>query len=115
MFANVRDFDDVMSHPQRPALRWHWPLSTQAAAPQSDGYVEQIAFAVPVTDTDSDTIVHTSAVQPVWLRFINVSADGRLRYAHYVDTFEQYPLYCKNATGTDVSHYRRTLLLLALG
>ena len=40
--------------------------------------MEQIAFAVPATDEDSDTIVGVSAVQPVWLRFINVTKDGKL-------------------------------------
>ena len=87
-----------------PALRWHYPIdvlaeptassparpppaSPSSTAVGSDGWVEQIAFAVPESTPEAPFDV--SAVQPVWIRYINVTADGALRYVHYVDTFEQ--------------------------
>eukprot|EP00039_Didymoeca_costata_P002904 m.63678 g.63678 ORF g.63678 m.63678 type:complete len:1036 (+) comp11594_c0_seq2:140-3247(+) len=73
-----------------PAVRYYWPLTL--ANNLSDGYVEQIAFAVP--NSTNETIVHVSAQQPIWIRYMNVSGDGKIRYTHYVDTFEQYPHYC---------------------
>jgi hypothetical protein len=48
----------------------------------SGGYVEQLVFAVP--NSTADHHVEVSAVQPTWFRYINVTADGTLRYVHYV-------------------------------
>ena len=45
-------------------------------------------------EPDADFPFDASSPQPRWVRYLNVSADGRLRYAHYVDTYEQYPDYC---------------------
>jgi hypothetical protein len=45
--------------------------------------VEQIVFATP--NSTEAAPFDVSSEQPVWLRYINVSAEGKLRYAHYVD------------------------------
>ena len=66
-----------------PALRWYFPL-----LPGKD-YVEQISFAVPESSDDFEFDSHS--IQPIWMRYLNVSASGELRYAHYVNTFETYP------------------------
>ena len=82
-----------------PALRFHFPLTrpgSRTGAAEPDGYAEQLAFAVPES-TDAAPF-DVSAAQPVWMRYINVSAGGAIRYVHYVDTFEAYPSYCANAT-----------------
>lgn len=76
-----------------PALRWHWPLST-------GDYVEQLTFAVP--ESTEDAPFDVSSQQPVWFRYLNVTANGTLRYAHYVDTYEDYPIYCQNASSSSV-------------
>ena len=75
-----------------PAVRWWWPL------PKGD-YAEQIAFAVP--ESTAERVFTVSTAQPLWIRYLNVSEKGELRYAHYVDTYEQYPRFCKakNAGG----------------
>eukprot|EP01052_Picozoa_sp_SAG31_P022230 SAG31_NODE_1758_length_7335_cov_18.704600_3_plen_301_part_00 len=62
-------------------------------------YVEQIAFATP--NSTKEAPFDVSSEQPVWIRFINVTAHGQLRYVHYVDTFEDYPIYCMNASAPD--------------
>ena len=67
---------------------WRWTL------PNGDS-AEQLAFA-PGEGT-SERPLDTSAPQPVWLRFLNISASGELRYVHYVDTYETYPAYCSVA------------------
>lgn len=72
-----------------PAVRWYWPLA-------GDGWVEQTAFAVP--ESTEEQPFDVSSPQPIWIRFLNVSQDGKLRHAQYVNTFEQYPYYCRNAT-----------------
>lgn len=74
-----------------PALRWSWDLA-------DGGHVEQIAFATP-NSTESAPF-DVSSEQPVWLRFLNVTVQGQLRYAHYVDTFEEYPIFCRNASAS---------------
>ena len=58
--------------------------------------VEQIAFAVQ--ESTDDFTFDVSSIQPIWTRYLNVSKTGELRYVHYVDTFEQYPYYCFNAS-----------------
>jgi hypothetical protein len=70
-----------------PAIRWYWPLA-------EDGWVEQTAFAVP--ESTEDQPFDVSSPQPLWIRYLNVSQDGTLRHAQYVNTFEQYPYYCRN-------------------
>ena len=72
-----------------PAIRWYWPLA-------GDGWVEQTAFAVP--ESTEDQPFDVSSPQPVWIRYLNVSQDGALRHAQYVNTFEQYPYYCRNTS-----------------
>ena len=72
-----------------PALRWHWALD-------GGDYTEQVAFAVP--ESTPDTPFDASARQPIWQRYMNVTKDGHLRYVHYVDTYEDYPIYCTNAS-----------------
>ena len=78
-----------------PAVRWWWRL------PKGD-YAEQIAFAVP--ESTPDRVFTVSTTQPLWIRYLNVSEKGTLRYAHYVDTFEQYPNFCK-ASGIKTKQY----------
>jgi hypothetical protein len=77
-----------------PALRWSWALA-------DGGYAEQIAFATP--NSTDEAPFDVSSEQPVWLRFVNVTAQGRLRYAHYVDTFEDYPIFCRNASAPNAA------------
>ena len=72
-----------------PALRWSWDLA-------DGGYAEQIAFAPP--NSTEAAPFDVSSEQPIWLRFLNVTAQGELRYVHYVDTFEDYPIYCRNTS-----------------
>ena len=71
-----------------PAPFWQWAL------PNGDR-VEQLAFAP--AEATQDWPLDVSSPQPVWVRFLNVSASGRLRYVHYVDTYETYPSYCASA------------------
>ena len=72
-----------------PAVRWYWPLV-------GDGWVEQTAFAVP--ESTEDQPFDVSSPQPIWIRYLNVSQNGTLRHAQYVNTFEQYPYYCRHNT-----------------
>ena len=67
-----------------PGVRWEWPLP-------GGGYAEQTAFAV--AESTDDFPFDVASIQPIWIRYLNVSAKGELRYAQYVNTFEQYP--CK--------------------
>lgn len=62
-----------------PALRWNWSLPGGKSA-------EQIVFAIP--ESSDEFPFDVSSIQPIWTRFVNVSSSG-LRYAHYVNTFEQ--------------------------
>lgn len=70
-----------------PAVRFRWAL------PQ--GSAELLAFA-PMDGTE-DQPLHVASQQPVHLRYLNVSADGRLLHSQYVDTYETYPNYCPRA------------------
>ena len=73
----------------QPAIRWYWPL-------ENEGWVEQTAFAVP--ESTEDQAFDVSSPQPIWLRYMNVSANGTLLHHQYVNTFEQYPYYCRNTS-----------------
>ena len=66
-----------------PAPRWHWQLTSAGTN------AEQIAFALP--QSTARRPFDTNSPQPVWVRYMNVSLAGELRYVHYVDTFENYP------------------------
>jgi len=68
-----------------PGVRWEWPLP-------GGGYAEQTAFAVG--ESTDDFPFDVASIQPIWMRYLNVSNKGELRYAQYVNTFEQYP--CKD-------------------
>jgi hypothetical protein len=73
----------------QPAIRWYWPL-------ENEGWVEQTAFAVP--ESTEDQPFDVSSPQPIWVRYVNVSANGTLLHHQYVNTFEQYPYYCRNTS-----------------
>lgn len=73
----------------QPAIRWYWPL-------EGEGWVEQTAFAVP--ESTADQPFDVSSPQPLWVRYLNVSKNGTLLHSQYVNTFEQYPYYCHNAS-----------------
>ena len=73
----------------QPAIRWYWPLD-------NEGWVEQTAFAVP--ESSEDQAFDVSSPQPIWVRYMNVSENGTLLHHQYVNTFEQYPYYCRNTS-----------------
>eukprot|EP01052_Picozoa_sp_SAG31_P019103 SAG31_NODE_1381_length_8580_cov_5.632590_5_plen_834_part_00 len=66
-----------------PAPRWHWQLTSAGTN------AEQIAFALP--ESTARRPFDTHSPQPVWIRYLNVSLAGEMRYVHYVDTYENYP------------------------
>jgi hypothetical protein len=66
-----------------PAPRWHWQLTSAGTN------AEQIAFALP--ESTARRPFDTNSPQPVWVRYVNASLTGELRYVHYVDTYEHYP------------------------
>lgn len=70
-----------------PGVRWHWLLN-------ESGWAEQTAFAV--SESTDDFPFDVASIQPIWIRYLNVTKNGELRYAQYVNTFEQYPYYCYN-------------------
>lgn len=71
-----------------PSALWRWSL------PNGD-HAEQLAFAPP--EGSDDHPLDVSSPQPVWVRYLNISATGELRYVHYVDSWETYPNYCHTA------------------
>jgi hypothetical protein len=66
-----------------PAPRWQWQLTSAGTN------AEQIAFALPESTVRRP--FDANSPQPLWIRYMNVSLSGDLRYVHYVDTYENYP------------------------
>jgi hypothetical protein len=60
-----------------PAVRYRWSLA-------AGGFAEMLSFAQ--AESTDDRPLHVASQQPVWLRYLNVSADGALLHAQYVDS-----------------------------